>query len=369
MAAYTFQASGQSLCRSWVEAVRNAQVRGAGGDGGPAGTQRLSDASPFPEPAAAAAAAPAPGGGAGGGGGGWRERRLGRQLAHHPAPQQHQPGLAAVVGSGRGTPSARPRPGAAPSSPSCPRSPSDGSTETLAVVAADGSDELSSPDWDAGPFGSTSDSSSAGTGASSAGTPAPEPPAGALPVPSPGGCRSASIDSAYGTLSPASLRDFGPPAAAAAAAAEERREPPPAPRPPSPRLRRRRPVQLLPGPARVLKSKSEASLPQLLPAGPPAPLSQSRSLSDLCARSPRTGRAAGPPAAPGSSGSSASELSEPEEPGESPAPLPGQPGRAPPPAARRTLSAPPPPRPRTLTLAQLHRIRTTLLLNSTLTAS
>ncbi|KFV63541.1 Pleckstrin homology domain-containing family G member 5, partial [Dryobates pubescens] len=31
VAAYTFQASGQSLCRSWVEAVRNAQVSCAGG--------------------------------------------------------------------------------------------------------------------------------------------------------------------------------------------------------------------------------------------------------------------------------------------------------------------------------------------------
>ncbi|NXF13541.1 PKHG5 protein, partial [Smithornis capensis] len=37
VAAYTFQASGQSLCRSWVEAVRNAQVRGTVLDGGPAG--------------------------------------------------------------------------------------------------------------------------------------------------------------------------------------------------------------------------------------------------------------------------------------------------------------------------------------------
>lgn len=37
VAAYTFQASGQSLCRSWVEALHNAQVRGAEGEGGAGG--------------------------------------------------------------------------------------------------------------------------------------------------------------------------------------------------------------------------------------------------------------------------------------------------------------------------------------------
>lgn len=247
------------------------------------------------------------------------------------------------------------------------------------MVAVDGGDELSSPDWDVGPFSSTSDGSSVGTSTSigtgtSAETPTREPPAGALPVPLPhgaappaSGCRSSSIDSAYGTLSPASLRDFGQ---QPEGVAEEGREPPPAPRPPSPRLRRRTPVQLLPCPARVFKSHSEASLPRLLSPAPPAPLSQSRSLSDLCAGPPRTSRAPGPPAAPGSSGSSASELSEPEEPAESPASLPGEPpGRPLQPAARRTLSDPQPVQHRKLTQAQLYRLRTTLLLNSTLTAS
>ncbi|XP_049668065.1 pleckstrin homology domain-containing family G member 5 isoform X2 [Accipiter gentilis] len=344
VAAYTFQASGQSLCRSWVEAVRNAQNL----------LQRL------------------------------RQRR---RLGEEEEEEEEEDGESGA--SAASSPTVMRRSSASPDSQWCP---SDGSTETLAVVvAADGGGgELSSPDWDTGPFGSTSDGSSVGTGTSigtgasadtstSAETPTRELPAGALPVPLPhgaappaGGCRSSSIDSAYGTLSPTSLRDFSQ---QPEGLAEEGREPPtaprppPAPRPPSPRLRRRLPVQLLPCPARVLKSKSEASLPQLLPPGPPAPLSQSRSLSDLCASPPRTSQAPGPPAAPSSSGSSTSELSEPEEPAESPASLPGELSRDPPPAARRTLSDPQSAQHRKLTLAQLYRIRTTLLLNSTLTAS
>ncbi|NWU61177.1 PKHG5 protein, partial [Pterocles burchelli] len=326
VAAYTFQASGQSLCRSWVEAVRNAQNL----------LQRL------------------------------RQRRR----LEEEEEEDGESGASAAS-----SPTVLRRSSASPDSQQCP---SDGSTETLAVVAADGGDELSSPDWDAGPFGSTSDGSSIGTGTSigtstSAETPTQELPAGALPVPLPhgtapqaSGCRSSSIDSAYGTLSPTSLRDFSQ---QPGAGGEEGREPLPAPRPPSPRLRRRTPVQRLPCPARVLKSRSEASLPQLLPAAPPAPLSQSRSLSDLCASSPRTSQAPGPLAAPGSSGSSTSELSEPEEPAESPASLPGELGRDPPPAAHRTLSDPQSAQHRKLTLAQLYRLRTTLLLNSTLTAS
>ncbi|KAF1588863.1 Pleckstrin homology domain-containing family G member 5, partial [Eudyptes moseleyi] len=325
VAAYTFQASGQSLCRSWVEAVRNAQNL----------LQQL------------------------------RQRRR--------LEEEEEDGESSA--SAASSPTVLRRGSASPDSQQCP---SDGSTETLAVVAADGGDELSSPDWDAGPFASTSDGSSVSTGTSadnptSAETPTWELPAGTLPVPLPhgtsslaSGCRSSSIDSAYGTLSPASLRDFSQ---QPEGAAEEGREPPSAPRPPSPRLRRRTPVQLLPCPARVLKSKSEASLPQLLPSGPLAPLSQSRSLSNLCAGPPWTSQAAGPPAAPGSSDSSTSELSELEESVESPASLPGELSREPPPAARRTLSDPQSAQHRKLTLAQLYRIRTTLLLNSTLTAS
>ncbi|NXY05010.1 PKHG5 protein, partial [Pteruthius melanotis] len=339
VAAYTFQTSGQ-LCRSWVEAVRNAQNL----------LQRL------------------------------RQRRCMEEEEEEEEEEEGEDGESGT--SAASSPTILRHSSTSPDSQQCP---SDGSTETLAMVAADGGDELSSPDWEAGPFSSTSDGSSVststsiGTGTSaetSAETPTRELPAGALPVPLPqgvaspgGGCRSSSIDSAYGTLSPASLRDFGQQPEGTAEEGQEPSLAPPAPRPASPRLRRRTPVQLLPCPARVLKSKSEASLPQLLSPTSPGPLSQSRSLSDLCAGSPRTSQDPAPLAAPGSSGSSTSELSEPEEPVESPAFLPGELRRDPPAPARRTLSDPQSAQHRKLTLAQLYRIRTTLLLNSTLTAS
>ncbi|XP_041332537.1 pleckstrin homology domain-containing family G member 5 isoform X2 [Pyrgilauda ruficollis] len=341
VAAYTFQTTGQ-LCRSWVEAVRNAQNL----------LQRL------------------------------RQRRRMEEQEEEDEEDEEDDGESGT--SAASSPTILHHSSASPDSQQCP---SDGSTETLAMVAAEGGDELSSPDWDTGPFSSTSDGSSVststsiGTGTSvetptSSDTPTQELPAGALPVPlphgvaSPGsGCRSSSIDSAYGTLSPASLRDFGQQPEGTAEEGQEPSLAPPAPRPASPRLRRRTPVQLLPCPARVLKSKSEASLPQLLSPASPGPLSQSRSLSDLCAGSPRTSQDPAPQAAPGSSGSSTSELSEPEEPAESPASLPGELRRDPQPPARRTLSDPQSAQHRKLTLAQLYRIRTTLLLNSTLTAS
>uniref|UniRef100_A0A8C3P4H3 Pleckstrin homology and RhoGEF domain containing G5 n=1 Tax=Cyanoderma ruficeps TaxID=181631 RepID=A0A8C3P4H3_9PASS len=341
VAAYTFQTTGQ-LCRSWVEAVRNAQNL----------LQRL------------------------------RQRRRMEEQGEEEEEDEEDDGESGT--SAASSPTILHHSSTSPDSQQCP---SDGSTETLAVVAADGGDELSSPDWDTGPFSSTSDgssistSTSIGTGTSaetptSTETPTQELPAGALPVPlphgvaSPGsGCRSSSIDSAYGTLSPASLRDFGQQPEGTAEEGQEPSLAPPAPRPASPRLRRRTPVQLLPCPARVLKSKSEASLTQLLCSTSPSPLSQSRSLSDLCAGSPRTSQDPAPLAAPGSSGSSTSELSEPEEPVESPASLPGELRRDPQPPACRTLSDPQSAQHRKLTLAQLYRIRTTLLLNSTLTAS
>ncbi|XP_061306330.1 pleckstrin homology domain-containing family G member 5 isoform X3 [Pezoporus flaviventris] len=353
VAAYTFQASGQSLCRSWVEAVRNAQVRGAEGGQGSCGCPEPPLMPPCPQ-------------------------NLLQRLRQRRRLEEQEEEDGDSDASAASSPTILRRGSASPDSQRCP---SDGSTETLAVVATDSGDALSSPEWDTGPFSSASDGSSIGTSTSaSAGTPTSsetpprELPAGALPVPLPhgtaspaSGCRSSSIDSAYGTLSPTSLRDFSQ-------QPEEGREPhaaPPAPRPPSPRLRRQTPVQLLPCPTRVLKSKSEANLPQLLCPGPPAPLSQSRSLSDLCPGPPRTTphQAPGPPPAPGSSGSSTSELSEPEEPAERPASLPRELGHNPLPAARRTLSDPQSAQHRKLTLAQLYRIRTTLLLNSTLTAS
>ncbi|XP_064381427.1 pleckstrin homology domain-containing family G member 5 [Dromaius novaehollandiae] len=309
VAAYTFQAGGPALCRGWVEGLHNAQTL----------LQRLR----------------------------LQEQQRSRRLRQEEEEEEEESGASA--GS---SPTVLRRSTASLDSQRCP---SDGSTETIAVVVVDASDELSSPDADAAPFSSQSDEASLGT-AASGGTPTAEAPAG---------CRSASLDSAYGTLSPAS-----PP------------EPPPgAPRPPSPRLRRRPPVQRPPAARRLLKSKSEADL--LLAARPAAPrgpgpgpgpgVAHSRSLGDLRAAPPpprhrhrrSTSGAPGRPPAPAGSGS---ERSEPEEPAGGPGPGPG-PGPAAPPPARRALSDPQPPRHRKLTLAQLYRIRTTLLLNSTLTAS
>ncbi|XP_072773527.1 pleckstrin homology domain-containing family G member 5 isoform X1 [Taeniopygia guttata] len=367
VAAYTFQTSGQ-LCRSWVEAVRNAQVRAHGWVWDP--WVPCAPYSTLMTPPSQNLLQRL------------RQRRRMEEQEEEDEEDEEDDGESGT--SAASSPTILHHSSASPDSQQCP---SDGSTETLAMVAADGGDELSSPDWEAGPFSSTSDGSSVststsiGTGTSvetptSAETPTQELPAGALPVPlphgvaSPGsGCRSSSIDSAYGTLSPASLRDFGQQPEGTAEEGQEPSLAPPAPRPASPRLCRRTPVQRLPCPARVLKSKSEASLPQLLSPTSSGPLSQSRSLSDLCAGSPRTSRDPAPQAAPGSSGSSTSELSEPEEPVESPASLQGELRRDPQPPARRTLSDPQSAQHRKLTLAQLYRIRTTLLLNSTLTAS
>lgn len=342
VAAYTFQASGQSLCRSWVEALHNAQNL----------LQRLR----------------------------LQEQQRGQCRRLQEEEEDEEDGESST--STASSPTVLRRSSTSLDSQQCP---SDGSTETISVVVVDGGNELSSPDLDVGPFGSPSDSTSVSTGTSvstatgtSGSTPTHELPSGSLPLPhgvttQPGSCCSASIDSAYGTLSPASPRDFPRQQDVGAEEGPEAL----APRPPSPRLRRRTPVQLLPCKARVLKSKSEASLLQLL-AGPPAPLSQSRSLSDLCMAPPvpsllqRTSHAPGhpaPSAGSSSSGDSASELSEPEEPMESPVPTLGQPGHSPQPPAHRMLSDSSSVQHRKLTLAQLYRIRTTLLLNSTLTAS
>lgn len=274
-----------------------------------------------------------------------------------------------------------PASGWADSLPSLPHSASDGSTETLAMVVVEPGEMLPS-EFDGGPLSSQSDETSLSTTASSI-TPTSE----LLPL-GPGDGRSCSMDSAYGTLSPTSLQDFSAPAPVV----EPVPQPPelaqtPSP-PPSPRLRRRTPVQLLPSLPRLLKSKSEASLLQLLSGaaaseGPPAP---SRSLSDLClatvapgTRTQGSAQKAGPgwdcqkARMPGSS-------PEPPEPGDRASCLPGEPAgparrryREPSSGASPKVQPEPPPgisvQHRKLTLAQLYRIRTTLLLNSTLTAS
>lgn len=196
------------------------------------------------------------------------------------------------------------------------------------------------------------------------------------------------MDSAYGTLSPSSLQDFVAPAPVAELTPqplEPSRTPSP---PPSPRLRRRTPVQLLPRPPHLLKSKSEANLLQLLSGAAPhaAPPAPSRSLSELClaAATPST-RTQGSPqgVGPGWNYQGLSSLGCGPKPSELEGRASCQAGEPVGPTRRRCRELPlgvspqaqpePPPglsaQHRKLTLAQLYRIRTTLLLNSTLTAS
>ncbi|XP_012890661.1 PREDICTED: pleckstrin homology domain-containing family G member 5 [Dipodomys ordii] len=245
------------------------------------------------------------------------------------------------------------------------------------MVVVEPGEMLSSPEFDGAPFSSQSDETSLSTTASSI-TPTCE----RLPL-GPVDGRSCSMDSAYGTLSPTSLQDFVAPAPVA----EPVSRPPESSQTSSPRLRRRTPVQLLPPLPHLLKSKSEASLLQLLPGAAlcGAPSAPSRSLSELCLAStaPRTrtqgSQEPGPswdwPRAPclahgpqlskcqgrasclseeptGTARRRGRELSSGASPRAQPETPPG-------------ISA----QHRKLTLAQLYRIRTTLLLNSTLTAS
>uniref|UniRef100_A0A8C9B6Y4 Pleckstrin homology and RhoGEF domain containing G5 n=1 Tax=Phocoena sinus TaxID=42100 RepID=A0A8C9B6Y4_PHOSS len=337
--AYTFQASGQALCRGWVDAIYDAQSQ----------LQQL-------------------------------------RVQEHPGSQQHLQSLEEEEDGqededeegGESSASAASSPTAlrkSSSSLDSQRCVSDGSTETLAVVVVEPGGMLSSPEFEGGPFSSQSDKTSLGTTASSV-TPTSE----LLPL-GPVDGRSCSIDSAYGTLSPTSLQEFMAPAPMVEPALrppESSRAPSP---PPSPRLRRRTPVQLLPCLPHLLKSKSEASLLQLLSGAttrgaPPAP---SRSLSELCLAATVPGtRTQGSPQEAGPSW----DCQGAPGPGSGPE-LAGCPAGEPKGPTRRSrelssgasprLQPEPPPgtsaQHRKLTLAQLYRIRTTLLLNSTLTAS
>uniref|UniRef100_A0A0G2K8X8 Pleckstrin homology and RhoGEF domain containing G5 n=1 Tax=Rattus norvegicus TaxID=10116 RepID=A0A0G2K8X8_RAT len=341
--AYTFQASSQALCRSWVDTLYNAQNQ----------LQQL------------------------------RAQLLCAQ--EHPGTQhlqslEEEEDEQEEEGEESGT--------SAASSPTILRKSSnsldsehcasDGSTETLAMVVVEPGETLSSPEFDRGPFSSQSDEASLSNTTSSI-TPTSE----LLPL-GPVDGRSCSMDSAYGTLSPTSLQDFAAPHPVV--------EPVPVPQTlspqPSPRLRRRTPVQLLPRLPHLLKSKSEASLLQLLSGtttsvSPPAP---SRSLSELClitmapgVRTQSSLQEGGPGwNCPGACGPcQGPPLSESEN---RPSHKAGGPADS---ARRKCREMPcgtvprvqPEPSPgisaqhRKLTLAQLYRIRTTLLLNSTLTAS
>ncbi|KAM8927132.1 pleckstrin homology domain-containing family G member 5 [Pelodytes ibericus] len=250
VAAYTFQASGQSLCRGWIEAIYNAQ------------------------------------------------NLLQRLRQEHLQSQQQMPNLQEEEEEDMesGT--------SAASSPTILRrnsedmlqSPSDSSTETISVVVVDASEDLSSPENEQGPFGSQSDEASIGTTASST-TPtrdmfeSVEPPEPNPAVDSnylklePNGCRSSSIDSAYGTLSPTSLEEFVE--RQQQELVEDERESVSSHRSSSPKLRRRTPVQLLPCKTKVLKSKSEANILHLISTSPSnltneeTNLTQSKSLCEL----------------------------------------------------------------------------------------
>ncbi|XP_061456751.1 pleckstrin homology domain-containing family G member 5 isoform X4 [Rhineura floridana] len=360
--AYTFQTSGQSLCRSWIDAVCNAQ-------------NKLQHLRP-------------------------QEHQRSQQQQLQSLEEEEEEEEDGESGtSGASSPTIQRKSTNSLDSQQCL---SDGSTETISVVVVDASDGPSSPNFEAAPFGSPSDEASISTTASS--TPSSLELCEVLPAsancclkPEPGPCRSASIDSAYGTLSPTSVQEFADQQRRrqqqeATGAAEDEA---PSQRASSPKLRRQTPVQLLPVKTKVLKSKSEANLLQLVPAA--LQLTQSKSLSELCPvlfllGSPRTNGARSQGCAgacsSSSSNSSTSELSEAEE-----GPLSriclspelaatSQEGPRPPcwlaregrrgeevPAACRTLLDPPATQHRKLTLAQLYRIRTTLLLNSTLTAS
>uniref|UniRef100_A0A9L0QZU6 Pleckstrin homology and RhoGEF domain containing G5 n=1 Tax=Equus caballus TaxID=9796 RepID=A0A9L0QZU6_HORSE len=342
--AYTFQASGQALCRGWVDAIYNAQNQ----------LQQL-------------------------------------RAQEHPGSQQHLQSLEEEEDEQEEEEEEEEEEEAGESSTSAASSPtilrksshsldsqhcaSDGSTETLAMVVVEPGETLSSPEFEGGPFSSQSDETSLSTTASSV-TPTSE----LLPL-GPVDGRSCSMDSAYGTLSPTSLHDFVAPAPMAEPAPRPPELPQAPSPPPSPRLCRRNPVQLLPRLPHLLKSKSEASLLQLLSGAttPGAPQAPSRSLSELClaATIPDT-RTQGSPQEAGPSwdchgapspGSGPKLIScsarEPEEASRRSRELPSG-------ASPRVQPEPPPgisAQHRKLTLAQLYRIRTTLLLNSTLTAS
>nr|XP_021499936.1 pleckstrin homology domain-containing family G member 5 isoform X4 [Meriones unguiculatus] len=242
--AYTFQASSQALCRSWVDTIYNAQNQ----------LQQLR---------AQLCAQEHPG-----------SQHL-QSLEEEEDEQEEEAEESSA--SAASSPTILRKSSSSLSSQHCA---SDGSTETLAMVVVEPGETMSSPEFGHGPFSSQSDETSLSNTASSI-TPTSE----LLPL-GPVDGRSCSMDSAYGTLSPTSLQDFVAPHPAV--------EPVPLPQPPelsqtpspppSPRLRRRTPVQLLPRLPHLLKSKSEASLLQLLSGSatriaPPAP---SRSLSELC---------------------------------------------------------------------------------------
>ncbi|XP_063173574.1 pleckstrin homology domain-containing family G member 5 [Candoia aspera] len=366
--AYTFQTSGQSLCRSWVEAVCNAQNK--------LQQLRLQEAK--------------------------HSQQL-PQVAGGKAEEEEEEEEKGHRGSSAA--SSPPTLRKSTSSLDSQQRLSDSSTETISLTVVEAGEGLPSPSFEGGPFSSQADESPVGlhpdptTPTLETGDPLPDAP-GHLLKPESSPCRCSSVDSAYGTLSLASFQELADPQQpqGGTAAAEEEEEEEDAAQPlqqaRSPRLRQQTPVQLLPAKSMVLKSKSEANLSQLLSAS--LQLSPSRSLSELpppvllpgypLMQEPQS-QAFGGIFSSSSNNSSASELSEAEEASSSGVCI--SPGRA---AAilrgplspcwlveelqGEELSAGQPAFPdapaiqhRKLTLGQLYRLHTTLLLNSTLTAS
>uniref|UniRef100_A0A673T7F9 Pleckstrin homology and RhoGEF domain containing G5 n=1 Tax=Suricata suricatta TaxID=37032 RepID=A0A673T7F9_SURSU len=249
--AYTFQASGQALCRGWLDAIYNAQnqLQQLRAQEQPGGQQHLQSLEEEED-----------------------EQEEEDEEDEEEEDEEEDGGSSTSAAS---SPTILRKSSNSLSSQRCA---SDGSTETLAMVVVEPGEPLSSPEFEGGPFSSQSDETSLSTTASSA-TPTSE----LLPL-GPVDGRSCSVDSAYGTLSPTSLQDFVAPAPVAEPAPRPPGSPQAPSPPPSPRLRRRTPVQLLPRLPHLLKSKSEASLLQLLSGAtargaPPGP---SRSLSELC---------------------------------------------------------------------------------------
>ncbi|XP_068096533.1 pleckstrin homology domain-containing family G member 5 isoform X2 [Hyperolius riggenbachi] len=253
VAAYTFQASGQSLCRGWVEALYNAQNL----------LQKL------------------------------RQEHV--QSQHQGSHLREEEEDLESGTSAASSPTILRR-SSTDMSDRMTQSPSDSSTETISVVVVDACEDLSSPETEQGPFSSQSDETSISTTASSV-TPTRdmyetmETPDQSPVVESnylklePNGCRSSSIDSAYGTLSPTSLEEFVE--RQQQELAEERESVSSQRSNSSPKLKRRTPVQLLPCKTKVLKSKSEANLLHLISVSPTnhtedeSQLSQSKSLCEL----------------------------------------------------------------------------------------
>ncbi|XP_025029093.1 pleckstrin homology domain-containing family G member 5 isoform X2 [Python bivittatus] len=365
--AYTFQTSGQSLCRSWVEAVCNAQNK----------LEQLRV----------------------------QQLQQSQQLSHveeGKAEEEEEEEEEDEGNQGSSGASSPPTLRKSTSSLDSQQRLSDSSTETISVMVAEASEGLPSPSFEGGQFSLPADESSIDPLPNSTmptletGDLLPDAPGHFLkPEPS---CRCSSIDSAYGTLSLASFQELAEPhqLQGGMAAAEEEEEEDiakPLQQGGSPRLRQQTPVQLLPCKTKVLKSKSEANLSQLLSAS--LQLSQSRSLSELfppvllsgCPpmQEPQSGAFRGALSS-SSNHSSTSELSEAEEtsllgvcvsPGVGAAALRGPPSpcwladarRGEELSGQQAFSDPPAIQHRKLTLGQLYRLHTTLLLNSTLTAS